>query len=74
VNIKIAQEKQPVKTYNTTLINGYALIIQIKLLKRVGVKGSTELSNFCGLLTRNLNRSTEVVIFLCAVAKINLKN
>jgi hypothetical protein len=71
VNIKIAQEKQPVKTYNTTLINGYALTIQIKLLKRVGVKGSTELSNF----SRNLNRSTEVVfIFLYAVAKINLKN
>jgi sRNA-binding regulator protein Hfq len=46
VNIKTAQERQPVKTNNITLINGCVLTTQIKWLKKVGVKGSTEINNF----------------------------
>jgi len=34
----------------------------------------TLLCSRCGLLTSNLNRSTEVVFIFCVVAKINFKN
>ena len=48
MNMKIAQEKQQLKTKNTTQISGYVPIMQIKQKLKVGenVNMETEASNF----------------------------